>query len=362
MLGKQPPLKMFLDDDGYCWVYEVDLQDIKAAEYILKIPEFVQGFVPVYSMDQYKDSNGEQYIEIVAKHIRKIKLQKDSNKVKEIIQRAMFGGIGRRANSDAQIGKLIIEGQNIPLEGMMHCSFYGLNVNHIEFKDFDARKIVNIEGMFFDCKAETIDFSGATFGKLENTCQTFYYCKNLKEIDISQFNMENIENMFQMFTGANSLRKIVLPKIKIRDKTNMDEAFSECESLTDINIDNIQTVEYGQSLDGTFSGCKSLNYLDFRNIDFQKVRSITKMLEGCTNLHTLDLSSMTEDGIVKHLINRGMGFLAKNLKEIIVRKEVGSDETIDFSGATFGKLENTCQTFYYCKNLKGNNCKKRSWV
>ena len=57
--------------------------------------------------------------------------------------------------------------------------------------------------------------------------------------------MENIENMFQMFTGANSLRKIVLPKIKIRDKTNMDEAFSECESLTDINIDNIQTVEYG---------------------------------------------------------------------------------------------------------------------
>ena len=57
--------------------------------------------------------------------------------------------------------------------------------------------------------------------------------------------MENIESMFQMFTGANSLRKIVLPKIKIRDKTNMDEAFSECESLTDINIDHIQTVEYG---------------------------------------------------------------------------------------------------------------------
>ena len=65
------------------------------------------------------------------------------------------------------------------------------------------------------------------------------------------------------------------------------------------------------------------------------------MMEGCTNLHTLDLSSMTEDGIVNHLLNRGMGFPAKNLKEIIVRKEVGSDETVVLTGGKrYSRIKN----------------------
>ena len=65
------------------------------------------------------------------------------------------------------------------------------------------------------------------------------------------------------------------------------------------------------------------------------------MLEGCTNIHTLDLRSMAEDGIVKHLLNRGMGFPAKNLKEIIVRKEVGSDETVAITGRNrYSRIKN----------------------
>ena len=70
-------------------------------------------------------------------------------------------------------------------------------------------KVVDIGGMFFNCKKlKRLNLSSFNTNNANNLDEMFKKCNNLKELDISSFNFTKDKKISDMFWGCINLEKI----------------------------------------------------------------------------------------------------------------------------------------------------------
>lgn len=332
ILGKRKQFDMLIDDNGDCWIYNIDLTDTDKTEVTIKIPSFVQGFISYDSIDITPNGLGEYDIKIKDNKFTGINNKTDKEQL-EIFRSDILQG---EQGLNSGIDRLIIDGGNIPLIGSMQGLFAYQRIKNIEFKDFNASGIDSLEGCFKHSIIEQISFNGAKFDSLKSIKGMCENCYKLKYADLSLLNLTKIEDMSKAFLNNESLEVVILPEIELRHKTNLSKTFYNCRRLKEINLENIKTVEAGQSLYDTFKNCTSLEMLYFKNINFKLVENRKTAIEGCVNVHTIDLSSMTEQEVRESIANwdNGMRIQTDKLQRIIVKKGDGTSETIEITRTT----------------------------
>lgn len=147
-----------------------------------------------------------------------------------------------------------------------------------------------------------IDYSSAenmsrAFGLLENLetihninsekCTNFNFafssCKKLKTVNIDTSSAEYI---IQMFDGCSEIDNL---NLKTDNVVNFSRAFEDCKKLKNINLSNFSK---GMSFDGMFSGCESLEEIDFRNEistdeEYLSHKPFDGMFRRCLSLETI---------------------------------------------------------------------------
>ena len=183
----------------------------------------------------------------------------------------------------------------------------------VNLSSFNTSKVTNMTEMFIDCSALTnLDLSKFKTSKVTYMNEMFSNCTSLKSLKVSalNFNTVNVINMRRMFYNCSSLTEIPVAKFNTSNVTNFDEMFARCSSLKTLNLSNFVVSNY-------FEGDDS-----------------NSMLNGCTSLRSIQISSTFKVPMSKMFLN------TPNLTAIIVLGNTPSAEQFspcieDLEGKTF---------------------------
>lgn len=217
----------------------------------------------------------------------------------------------------------------------------------------DTYQLFDIEQMFRGCKSITdINISNVcspNIGPYRSLAQAFYGCENLVNLNLGT----NIHptwhpSMEQMFYNCKKLTTLPFtvterdPDYQAinSDLTSVKETFYNCESLTgDINLLNL-----GVFLDAVtdaswcFYNCKNIQSVTLGNYEMDALKTTRSMFEGCTNLTTVNLSSVISqsgEGFRNYITNAQYMFRnCSKLKTITGR--------LDLRKANFSYLFSNC--------------------
>ena len=226
--------------------------------------------------------------------------------------------------------------------------FFNLsNLVSIEFsKQFKTEHMVNMRGMFKDCKSlQKLDISNfntrkvTDFSYMFDNCISlesvvldhldtrnardisymFSNCRKLHSLSLTKFNPVNIVDMTGLFYGCSSLKLINLGKFVTKKAEFMSYMFAGCSSLPSVKVsyfktDNVKDMSYMfqnclklnkielkdfdthniRNMEGMFEGCSSLPSVDLKNFKIKNITKIKKLFYGCTKLEKIDISSFEE--------------------------------------------------------------------
>lgn len=103
------------------------------------------------------------------------------------------------------------------------------------------------------------------YSYLNSTKEMFKGCSNIIEIDFSEFIADRIINMEKMFSGCSSLQYLDLSNINILNVENSENIFSECSSLKYINI---KSAKLNEEIKKQIIGINSLEIIYNNEEDF----------------------------------------------------------------------------------------------
>ena len=110
-------------------------------------------------------------------------------------------------------------------------------------------------------------------------------------IDFSNFiNSYIITNMALCFSGCKSLEYIDFTNFNSENLESISFMFEDCHLLKSLNLSNFNT-EKMEYMSYTFKGCKSLEILDLSNFITESVTTFDEMFRGCESLKFLDISN-----------------------------------------------------------------------
>ena len=159
--------------------------------------------------------------------------------------------------------------------------------------------------------------------------------ENIKSIDLSHFNFELITDMSKTFSGCSSLESIDFYKPVSSSVTNVNNMFFGCDSLTSIDL---SLFDFSHVIDMSymFSGCDSLKSINTTNFDISSVEKMNSMFYRCSSLENIDFSFYET-----HSLNNleKMFYECKNLTSLNLSK---------FDTSLVTNLE---KIFYGCDNL-----------
>ena len=98
------------------------------------------------------------------------------------------------------------------------------------------------KGMFYNCiNLEQIEFGDFDTSNATSMTNMFYSCSSLKELDITGFNTSNLVTMNGMFSGCSGLKSIDFSNFDTTNVTNMLDIFGASSN-------NIQTIKLGEKM------------------------------------------------------------------------------------------------------------------
>jgi len=161
-------------------------------------------------------------------------------------------------------------------------------------------EIVTNMAFFFDgCMSlQSIDLSSFNTANVTNMDAMFRNCECLTEIKgLEKFNTAQVKDMSDMFYGCKSLPSIDLSSFNTANVTDMDAMFQNCERLTEIKgLEKFNTAKV-EDMFFMFFWCESLQSIDLRSFNWDKVTDVRSMFSDCHNLATIycdeDLSAKT---------------------------------------------------------------------
>lgn len=219
----------------------------------------------------------------------------------------------------------------------------------------EATSILDINQMFYECRALMDLIVDTTQWRPNNATSAFYRCTSLKELPL--FDASEITLAGSMFSQCQNIS--VVPAYNFASLVQATSMFANCYKLEKINA----TFDFSNAsrVDSLFSGCRTLKELPFAVMNLPKAENINnlfyqmyclkrvpKVILGngiCTSAQNtfrecrlLEYIPKIENfGSVTHISH--LFYFCRSLKEI---------PDIDFSGVT--SLAST-NTFYYLWNL-----------
>lgn len=279
MLEQEPPLSILADSEGRHWIVDLSLAEIEASTYVLQIPKFIEGFLPI------KDIGSK--FEIEKDGVKTIIEFKDPSAIHKLKHMQLYN----RVNNGDKIDTLIIDGNNVPLKGQLKSAFEELTCKKLVFKNFDAQEIECLDYCFNKSEVEEIDFSGFIQKNIRQIKGTFSSCSNIKQIDIQNFKFGHGLNMQKAFESCTRLREIKLPdtpitvdsrsnhkeisvmgaELKISGPNGLYRTFFGCNNLIKVNTGKIQCS--GQlEFDMTFCQCEKLEKIDLQSLGADNIK------------------------------------------------------------------------------------------
>ena len=116
------------------------------------------------------------------------------------------------------------------------------NVESFDLSKLDTRKVADMHGMFYGCKAlKTLDITSFDVLNVEDASTMFADCSSLSSLDMSHFNISKCGQLYRMFDGCSSLKELDLRSfnnlnLEGGDYDTMDNMFDGCSSLEKVSF------------------------------------------------------------------------------------------------------------------------------
>ena len=114
--------------------------------------------------------------------------------------------------------------------------------------------------------------------------------KKILSIKKWKIDTSNVTSMNGMFSECSSLAYLDLSNFNTSKVTNMDSTFYICSSLTSLDLSNFNTSKV-TNMNQMFYRCSKLTNLDLSNFNTSNVTNMYYMFNYCSSLTSLDLSS-----------------------------------------------------------------------
>ena len=206
---------------------------------------------------------------------------------------------------DLSIRHLIINGNNIKLQGQLEGMFRSLHVDKITFKDFDATDITDLRRAFSNSKVRQIDFTGFKQSNIKKLDGMFNNCYRLQKIDISNLKVDKLTGFTRVFMGCTQIREIILPRIEIMPGGSIQSAFKACEHLEKVNTQQIVS-SHKINITRAFDSCRKIKHIDLSNIHATQLINQREAFSACSELETIKFKrnlniEATPEKIAQHL-------------------------------------------------------------
>ena len=129
----------------------------------------------------------------------------------------------------------------------------------------------------------------------------FYNCSYLDEIDLSAFDTQYVTNMECMFAMCENLKSIDLSFLYTKNVNNMDQIFLSCFNLQKIKLNYLGNDE--TSMENSFFGCTNLKTLDLSSLDTNDDIDIERFIKKIDNLELIIAKKECKDKFEKYSLN-----------------------------------------------------------
>ena len=175
---------------------------------------------------------------------------------------------------------------------MANMFYFCQRLTELDLTNFDTLKVTDMNYMFFKVRAQEIDLSSFNTSNVTNMSYMFGECGFLTNINLSGFNTSKVTNMSAMFKGCDVLTKLDLSKFKTSKVAYMNEMFSNCTSLkslkvSDLNFNTVNVI----NMKRMFYNCSSLTEIPVAKFNTSNVTNFDEMFARCSSLKTLNLSN-----------------------------------------------------------------------
>ena len=214
------------------------------------------------------------------------------------------------------------------MRGMFYyCSSLSTEVMQNIVNHLNTSKVYGMDYMFTGCSSLTsLDLSHFDTPELTGTQSMFKECSNLASVNLSSFNTSKVTWMDDMFSGCSNLESINLSNFNTQSVNGMNNMFQGCSKLESIDISNFSATNlyYTRNMFANCTNLKSINLGAFNPgtcierlmQQNSEIGSMSGMFSGCSNLISLDLSTITFPSIA----NKSERLLAgcTSLKELTI--------------------------------------------
>lgn len=125
----------------------------------------------------------------------------------------------------------------------------------------------------------------------------FQLFSNLKTADIKKLDVSECRDWGHTFWCCRSLTELDLSGMNVSQLGNIESMLTDCRSLKFVTFSGWKGSPTGSGI--MFSSCRSLESIDFGDIDFSKTTNAHSMFENCNSL-TLDCSNWNIPASVRH--------------------------------------------------------------
>ena len=316
LMGVELPFTVVEDNNGDCWI--VQFRNLKRIEpqadksFELVIPKFIKGIIPAKDIfEEVLDTKTQRVVlKVINPNFSRMKKTHLSNR--EAIN---LGDLAEELRGDLSIigefpydlsiRHLIINGNNIKLQGQLEGMFSSLHVDKITFKDFDATNITDLRRAFSNSKVRQIDFTGFKQSNIKKLDGMFNNCSRLQEVDISNLKLDKLTGFTRVFMGCTQIREIILPRIEIIPGGSMQSAFEACEHLEKVNTHQIVS-SHKINITKSFDSCRKIKHIDLSNIHATQLTAQREAFSACSELETVKFKpnlniETTPEKIAQHL-------------------------------------------------------------
>ena len=185
------------------------------------------------------------------------------------------------------------------------CGYMESKKLKVVFKN--PKKVVNINKMFYNCKASEIDLSGLDTSNIIDMTSTFHGCINLNKIDVSRWDVSKVKYMSSIFDSCKSLKELDISRWNVSNVVNTEYMFNKCESLVKLDVSKWDVSEVA-SMINMFDSCKSLKELDISKWDIGNVIYMFDIFNGCDSLKEVYIKKSDLD-IIKKVLDGRLGII-----------------------------------------------------
>lgn len=223
-------------------------------------------------------------------------------------------------------------------------AFSGMSaLTSIDLSGIELSSLQIANGMFAnDYVLASIDFGTCTAPVLEDASGMFYSCALLDNISIQNLIGKSTTNISYILSGCVSLNKLDISSWDTSGVIYMQCAFDGMEQLENILVGNNFSTISAKSCAAMLRNCGKLDNASLQSFlskfNPAVMESTFEMFKGCSNLQTLDLSSVDCSAIRNY---SGMFYGDSSLKKIVISDTFMVNATSDGDDHVFYCLDDT---------------------